>query len=125
MKLQAKHNLLLPDGKTEVKIGEIFEYEGDITSFQECVSVVSFGEKKEKEPKDPETETEEKALREKARLLGIKSYHNMNIEKLKAKIEEKEAEVEKGADNTPAPAHESAPAHVEEPETPEEGEGNV
>ena len=120
MKLQAKHNLLLPDGKTEVKIGEIFEYEGDITSFQECVAVVSFGEKKEKEPKTQETETEEKALREKARLLGIKSYHNMNIEKLKAKIAEKE-----GEDTTPAPAPESAPAHVEEPETPEEGEGNV
>lgn len=122
-KLKANYNLLLPDGKTEVKIGDEFEFEGDYSSFASCVSVIEEGKKKE--GKTPEENAEEKAIREKARLLGIRSYHNKGLQKLKDEIAEKEGET-----STPAPAPESAPAdtpaHVEgKTETPEEGKDNV
>lgn len=122
MKLKANHNLLLPDGKTEVKQDDIFEYEGDISSFASVVSVIAEGEKKE--PKKTEEATEEKALREKARLLGIKNYHVKGIKKLEAEIAEKEAEA---ADQTPAPTPASTPAHVEDanPDKKEEGKADV
>lgn len=117
--LKANHNLLLPDGKTQVKVGETFEYDGDYSSFKECVSLIKEDKKEGKKEATKTTEegAEEKALREKARLLGIKSYHNKSIEKLIAEIEEKEAEVEKGAPNTP-----EQDGDKKDPETPAEGE---
>ena len=131
MKLKAKHNILLPDGKTEVKVGEVFNYEGDISPIESVVEILPAGaqEKKETEP-DPTDDVEEKAIREEARLLGIKSAHNKNIEKLKAEIAEKKAEAETPADpegdQSPAPAPETAPASTPAPEdetkTPAEGD---
>lgn len=126
MKLKAKHNLLLPDGKTQIKVGEIFDYEGDYSSFASVVDEIPEEEKKETPPAD---DVEEKAIREEARLLGIKSYHNKKIETLKAEIAEKKAEAEKESDASPAPAPETAPtpapAHEEETKTPAEGDANV
>ncbi len=39
-KLKANHDLLLPDGKTNIKAGETFEYEGDYSSFGSVVEEV-------------------------------------------------------------------------------------
>ena len=132
MKLKAKHNILLPDGKTEVKVGEVFDYEGDITPIESVVEILPEGEKKSKEP-DPTDDVEEKAIREEARLLGIKSYHNKKLETLKEEIAAKKAEAETPADpeadHTPAPAPETAPASTPAQEdgtkTPAEGDANV
>lgn len=125
--LKANYNLLLPDGKTEVKQGEVFEYEGDYSSFAGIVSVIEEGKKEA--GKTPEEATEEKALREKARLLGIKNYHVKGIKKLKDEIAELEKEgVVKGADNTPAPAPETAPTSTpaqEDEKDPKTAEGNA
>lgn len=133
-KLKANHELLLPDGKTKIEAGKIFEYEGDYSSFASVVSVIA--ENKKEKAQYPVQDTEEKIIREKARLMGIKNYYNKGLKKLKDEISEKEAAVEKGAPNTPdadpspAPVPETAPAdtpaHVEnDPETSEEGKYNV
>lgn len=89
MKLKANHNLVLPNGKT-VKVGEVFEYEGGISSFAGCVEVISEDKQPKKDPKTPDENPQEKAIRELAKKLGIKNWHTKGIEKLKEEIKEKE-----------------------------------
>lgn len=36
-KYKANHNLLMPDGKTEVSAGQIFEYNGDTFGFEDVI----------------------------------------------------------------------------------------
>lgn len=36
-KYKANHNLLMPDGKTEVSAGQIFEYNGDLFGFEDVI----------------------------------------------------------------------------------------
>lgn len=118
MQLKANYDLVLPNNQ-KVKIGEVFDFEGDISSFKECVSVIS-EDKPKKETKTPEQELEEKAIREKAHLLGIKNWHTKGVAKLVEEIKEKEEAT------TPAPAPASTPAHEGDDETEEtdETEGN-
>lgn len=52
-KLKANHDLLLPDGKTHIKAGETFEYDGDFSSFASVVEEVRAEEKKPATPKEP------------------------------------------------------------------------
>jgi len=101
MKYKSNHNLLLPDGKTEVKAGEVFEYDGDISSFAGIIEPVIEPKAKEKAPKNdenPETKakeaTEEELIRLRGKELKIKNAHNLNIETLKAKIAEAEGKAD-------------------------------
>jgi hypothetical protein len=105
-KYRANHNVLMPDGKSEVKAGEIFEYNGDIYGFEEVVVQVADDETASVVVPDPEyiirpdteaAKSDEKEIREKAKALGIKSAHNKSIDKLKEEIAVIEAE--NAADN--------------------------
>ena len=114
MKLKAKYDLVLPNGE-KVKLGDIFDYDGDVGAFETVVDVVR------------EVNLEQD-IRKRAKELGIRNYHVKKIETLKAKVEEREAVLvdetpnSPDADPTPASASESAPAREkEEPE----GEQNV
>ena len=49
MLLKANHNLVLPDGKTEIKVGNTFKYKGDISVFGNCVTVIE-----DENPKNPD-----------------------------------------------------------------------
>jgi len=64
-------------------------------------------EVKPKPPKNVESE-QDAAIRNKAKDLGISSYHNMKIENLTAKIAEKEAEIQAAADEAAKKAAEQA-----------------
>lgn len=102
MKYKTNHNLLLPDGKTEVKAGEVFEYDGDISSFAGIIEPVIEPEGKEEAPKNDENpknkeETpaafgleglSDEEIRAQGKAWKIKNAHNMGIENLKAKIYE-------------------------------------
>lgn len=93
MKYKSNHNLLLPDGKTEVQAGEVFEYDGDISSFAGIIEPVI-------EPKAKEetvSEMTEEELRARAKELKIPSAHNMGLKKLAEKVAEKEAEISAAA----------------------------
>lgn len=110
MLLKANHNLVLPDGKTEIKVGETFEYKGDIRAFGNCVTPVTAEEGKAPEGTTittPEVISieEEAVIRAKAKELKIPSYHNKGIEKLKAEIidAEKAIEAVKAAEEGKAP----------------------
>jgi hypothetical protein len=94
MKYKSNHNLLLPDGKTEVKAGEVFEYDGDISSFAGIIEPVIEPEGKKEETVSEMTEEE---LRARAKELKIPSAHNMGLKKLAEKVAEKEAEISAAA----------------------------
>lgn len=94
MKYKSNHNLLLPDGKTEVEAGEVFEYDGDISSFAGIIEPVIEPEAKEEETVSEMTEEE---LRARAKELKIPSAHNMGLKKLAEKVAEKEAEISAAA----------------------------
>ena len=99
MLLKANHNLVLPDGKTEIKVGEIFEYKGDIHQFGKCVTPVTAEEGEAPEGTTittPEVISveDEAVIRAKAKELKIPSYHNKGIEKLKAEIIDAEKAIE-------------------------------
>ena len=93
MKYKANHNLLLPDGKTEVQAGEVFEYDGDISSFESIIEPVIEPEAKE----ETVSEMTEEELRARAKELKIPSAHNMGLKKLAEKVAEKEAEISAAA----------------------------
>lgn len=105
MKYKSNHNLLLPDGKTEVEAGEVFEYDGDISSFAGIIEPVIEPEAKEEAPKndenpknDPEGKEapaafgleglSDEEIRAQGKAWKIKNYHSMGIENLKKKIYE-------------------------------------
>lgn len=93
MKYKSNHNLLLPDGKTEVEAGEVFEYDGDISSFAGIIEPVIEPEAKE----ETVSEMTEEELRARAKELKIPSAHNMGLKKLAEKVAEKEAEISAAA----------------------------
>lgn len=105
MKYKSNHNLLLPDGKTEVEAGEVFEYDGDISSFESIIEPVIEPEAKEEAPandenpnNDPEGKEapaafgleglSDEEIRAQGKAWKIKNYHSMGIENLKKKIYE-------------------------------------
>lgn len=102
MKYKSNHDLLLPDGTTEVKAGEVFEFDGDVSSFESIIEPVIEPEAKEKAPKNDENpknkeETpaafgleglSDEEIRAQGKAWKIKNAHNMGIENLKAKIYE-------------------------------------
>lgn len=105
MKYKSNHNLLLPDGKTEVEAGEVFEYDGDISSFAGIIEPVIEPEAKEEAPandenpnNDPEGKEapaafgleglSDEKIRAQGKAWKIKNYHSMGIENLKKKIYE-------------------------------------
>lgn len=102
MKYKSNHDLLLPDGETEVKAGEVFEFDGDVSSFENIIEPVIEPEAKEKAPKNDENpknkeETpaafgleglSDEEIRAQGKAWKIKNAHNMGIENLKAKIYE-------------------------------------
>lgn len=99
MLLKANHNLILPDGETEIKIGETFEYKGDIRCFGNCVTPITAEEGEAPEGTEittPEVISveDEAVIRAKAKELKIPSYHNKGIEKLKAEIIDAEKAIE-------------------------------
>lgn len=117
MKLKAKYDLVLPNGE-KVKLGDIFEYDGDVGAFETVVDVV----------KEVNLEQD---IRERAKELGIRNYHVKKIETLKAEVEEREAVLvdetpnSPDADPTPASASEGEGAPAREEEEIPEGEQNV
>lgn len=114
-KYKANHNLLMPDGKTEVSAGQIFEYNGDTFGFEDVIVQVDDNVKADvivpeaKTIHRPEKAGEtipandenphavhkmsEEELRARGKELKITSAHNMNLDKLAEKIAEKEAEI--------------------------------
>lgn len=92
MKLKANHDLILPDGTTEIKVGETFDWNKDPAIFGKCVEVV------DKKNSNAEKEPEEAAVRIQAKELGIANYHNKGIKKLKAEIAAKQKDVAGGND---------------------------
>lgn len=94
MKYKANHNLLLPDGKTEVQAGEVFEYDGDISSFESIIEPIAGKEPKAKkaapegDQNDHVVEMSDEEIRAQGKAWKIKNAHNMGIENLKAKIYE-------------------------------------
>lgn len=103
MKYKANHNLLLPDGETEVHAGEVFEYDGDISSFESIIEPIAGKEPKAKkeapegDQNDHPVEMSEEELRARAKELKIPSAHNMGLKKLAEKVAEKEAEISAAA----------------------------
>ena len=93
MKYKSNHDLLLPDGKTEVKAGEVFEFDGDVSSFESIIEPVIEPEAKE----ETVSEMTEEELRARAKELKIPSAHNMGLKKLAEKVAEKEAEISAAA----------------------------
>lgn len=119
---KANHNLRLPDGKTEIKAGEEFEFNGDISSFKEIVDIVGDKGIPVAEPETAGDKADEAAIREKAKELKIGNYWSKRLDNLIKEIAEKEAE---GQENAPAPvsdAQEEAPASPEDAQAPEEKE---
>lgn len=127
MKYKSNHNLLLPDGKTEVQAGEVFEYDGDISSFAGIIEPVIEPEGKKEAPannenpnKDPEGKEapaafgleglSDEEIRAQGKAWKIKNAHNMGIENLKKKIYEAYAA--------------AAPEDPEGDENPKAGENN-
>ncbi|MBO6305455.1 MAG: hypothetical protein J6M62_10330 [Selenomonadaceae bacterium] len=103
MKYKANHNLLLPDGKTEVKAGEIFEYDGNAESFLKIVEPLPEAEAPAPESpannENPKNKEETPAafgleglsdeeIRAQGKAWKIKNAHNLNIDTLKARIYE-------------------------------------
>ena len=120
MLLKANHNLILPDGETEIKIGETFEYKGDITQFGSCITVI--GDEGEKDPEvvalKPLSEMTEKEIRAEGKKRKIASSHNKNIDDLKAaiqKLRDEEGKAPKDPEEKTEP--EEAPANEGETET--------
>lgn len=93
MKYKSNHDLLLPDGETEVKAGEVFEFDGDVSSFESIIEPVIEPEAKE----ETVSEMTEEELRARAKELKIPSAHNMGLKKLAEKVAEKEAEISAAA----------------------------
>lgn len=85
--LKANHNLRMPDGKTEVKVGETFEWDGEIDIFGKCVDVVEELEKKDPEAIKPMNITQ---IRARAKELSITNYKTKDVEVLKIEIAEAE-----------------------------------
>lgn len=119
MLLKANHNLVLPDGKTEIKVGETFEYKGDIAQFGACVTII--GDEGEKNPDvvalKPLSEMTEKEIRAEGKKRKIASSHNKNIDDLKAAIQKlrEEEKVPKDPESKEDP--EQAPTNEGETET--------
>ena len=107
MKYKSNHDLLLPDGETEVKAGEVFEFDGDVSSFESIIepvieekaAEVTIPANDENPNKDPEGKEEAPAafgleglsdekIRAQGKAWKIKNYHSMGIENLKKKIYE-------------------------------------
>lgn len=111
--LKANHNLLLPDGKTTIKVGEKFEWDGELRIFGTCVEVLE-EIKTSQEPKKM-TATE---IRKLAKEMKIPNYSRLSVEELEKKINEANAPV-----NGPDPEKEPEQDPEKEPETqPTDGE---
>lgn len=142
MKLKAKHDLTLPDGKTTIEAGKEFDYNGDLAAIAEVVDILSV-ESAPEVPKEPETSqtvvrmTEEQ-IRARAKELKIPSYHLKGIDKLSEEIAEAEqklsdesvsAAVKEEEDKTQAEENGGGelnePAKTPAPEAPKEPEGNA
>lgn len=139
MKLKAKHDLTLPDGKTTIKAGKEFDYNGDLAPIAEVVDVLSF-ENAPEAPKEPEAsqtsaKMSEEQIRARAKELKISSYHLKGIDKLAEEIaeaeqklsdkavsaaKEEETKTEENGGDEPNVQNET-PA----PEAPKEPEGNA
>lgn len=126
MLLKANHNLVLPDGKTEIKVGETFEYNGDVRQFGKCVTIIG------DEGKQPKPMTDDE-VREMAKKLKISNYHTKGIEKLKKEIMDAQKAIDavnaaKEADKDPEKDPkdpEKAPTNEGEKETTNGEAGNV
>lgn len=95
MKLKANHNLTLPDGKTTVKAGEVFEYKGDISGFKKVVTVLPENDagKEKNAPAGNSNVSKsmtEEQIRARGKELNIPNYYNKGIEKLEKEIAEAE-----------------------------------
>mgnify|MGYP003292082697 FL=1 len=119
MLLKANHNLVLPDGKTEIKVGETFEYKGDIAQFGSCVTVI--GDEGERDPEvvalKPLSEMTEKEIRAEGKKRKIASSHNKNIDDLKAAIQKLREEENAPKDPESKEDPEKAPTNEGEKET--------
>lgn len=119
MLLKANHNLVLPDGKTEIKVGETFEYKGDIAQFGSCVTVI--GDEGERDPEvvalKPLSEMTEKEIRAEGKKRKIASSHNKNIDDLKAAIQKLREEEKAPKDPESKEDPEKAPTNEGEKET--------
>lgn len=85
--LKANHNLILPDGETEIKVGETFEWDGEIDIFGKCVDVVGELENKNPEALKPMNITQ---IRARAKELSITNYKTKDVEVLKVEIAKSE-----------------------------------
>lgn len=85
MKLKANYNLVLPDGKTKIQVGEEFDFNGDISQFGTAVTVIG-GENPNNEPA-----TVEEVIRAKAKELKIANWYTKGVGRLIKEIEEVEA----------------------------------
>lgn len=84
--LRANHNLLLPDGKTTIKVGDTFEWTGDIGIFGTCIDIIKkIEEKKSSEKVEEMTSTQIRAL---AKEMKIPNYSRESVEVLAQKIAE-------------------------------------
>ncbi len=143
MKLKAKHDLTLPDGKTTIKAGKEFDYNGDLAPIAEVVDVLSF-ENAPEAPKEPEAsqtaaKMSEEQIRARAKELKIPSYHLKGIDKLAEEIAEAEKKISEKAVSAAERKEENEPKTKEEdggdepktqdetptPEAPKEPEGNA
>ena len=123
MKLKAKHDLTLPDGKTTIKAGKEFDYNGDLAPIAEVVEVLGTANDKteaQKEPEKPKTaeKMSEEQIRARAKELKIPSYHLKGIDKLAEEIAEAE---QKLSDKAVSAAEEK---EGNEPKTKEEDGGD-
>lgn len=142
MKLKAKYDLTLPDGKTTIKAGKEFDYTGDLAVIAEAVDVLSTENIPEapKEPETPQTAAKmsEEQTRARAKELKIPSYHLKGIDKLVEEIAEAEQKLsdkivsavkEKEEDEMKAKENGSDELNAQDetpaPEAPKEPEGNV
>lgn len=91
MRYKANHYMVLPDGKTEINAGEEFDYDGDVSPFEELVEVVMFEATHDTPLNDEQQPDEEELIRKRGKELKINNYHNMGIENLKKRIELEEA----------------------------------
>lgn len=86
--LKANHNLLLPDGKTTIKVGEKFEWGGELRIFGTCVEVLEEIKTSQKPKKMTATE-----IRKLAKEMKIPNYSRLSVEELEKKINEANAPV--------------------------------
>lgn len=110
--LKANHNLVLPDGKTKIKVGEVFEWARPISVFGNCVVVVGEKEIPDETPDNGEVKPTLTQIRARAKELKIANYSRKDAETLTAEIAEAEAAL---ANNNPDEGN-------EESETPDNGE---